>query len=301
MNEIFGEKKGLIGFTNLGNTCFMNSALQCLRFTLPLSGFLIVHNVKSDNDLTNEYIDLVRKSWGIEHGPYRPISFKNALGQSNQMFRGCNQHDSQEMIIHLLDTIHESLKNVGFKNKDKRSIISDVFYGKFKQKIHCPECDYVSRTYQSFIDLQVPLVFENGGKCSLEGCFKEFLKDETLDEDNKYKCEKCKNTVRAVKKMELDVLPNFLIIALKRFDKFKKLNDFVDIPLKNFKIPGKPNEYDLYATVNHYGGRGGGHYTANVLHPNGNWYHMDDSRCNKIMSNQVIDSSIYIAFFRCKN
>jgi ubiquitin C-terminal hydrolase len=295
--EIFGDDKGLMGFSNLGNTCFMNSALQCLRYTIPLSAFFFDHNVTSENKLTNAYIKLCKKSWKFKGGAIAPREFKTALGLSNRRFMGYSQQDSQEMIIHLLDTIHESLNNQGSKNKKKRSIISDIFYGKFKQTVHCPNCKHDSITYQDFTDLEVPLITSKKSKyIELNDCFDNFTTEEELDDENMYRCEKCKKQVKAIKKMELDILPNYLIVTLKRFNRRHKLDNHVEFPLEGFEVLNK--KYDLYATVNHYGGRHGGHYTASVKHPNGNWYKMNDSSCSKMSSKNVVNSSVYIAFFK---
>lgn len=294
--EIFSNGKGLIGFSNLGNTCFMNSALQCLRYTIPLSAFIFDHNLTSENKLVNAYAKLCRKSWKFEGKAIAPREFKSALGMSNRRFKGYSQQDSQEMIIHLLDTMHESLKSKGSVNKNNRSIISDIFYGRFKQTIHCPKCCNDSVTYEHFTDLEIPLITSKSKSIKLSDCFDNFTIEEELDDDNKYGCGKCSELVNAIKKIELDILPNFLIVTLKRFNKRHKLSDHVEFPLEGFKVLYK--NYDLYATVNHYGGKNGGHYTASVKHPNGNWYKMNDSNCSRMSSGNVVNNSVYIAFFK---
>lgn len=43
------------------------------------------------------------------------------------------------------------------------------------------------------------------------------IKGETLDGDNAYHCDRCDKKVSAVKRVCLKKLPNYLIIALKRF------------------------------------------------------------------------------------
>lgn len=89
-------------------------------------------------------------------------------------------------------------------------------------------------------------------------------------------CPSCKKPHQASKKLDLWRLPEVLVIHLKRFSYsrfFKnKLETFVDFPIEDLdlstyitrKSSELPSRYMLYAISNHYGGMGGGHYTAFV-------------------------------------
>lgn len=86
-------------------------------------------------------------------------------------------------------------------------------------------------------------------------------------------CPRCKEHRQATKKLDLWTLPDILVVHLKRFSYSRylknKLDTFVNFPIRNLDLSkyvkskdGQSQVYDLYAISNHYGGLGGGHYTA---------------------------------------
>jgi ubiquitin carboxyl-terminal hydrolase 4/11/15 len=110
---------------------------------------------------------------------------------------------------------------------------------------------------------------------TLEDCLKEFEREEILSENDMWYCSRCKEHRRASKKFELWQSPDILVIHLKRFSAgirgFRdKIEVMVDFPVEGLdltkrvadKATGKEYIYDLYAVDNHFGGLGGGHYTA---------------------------------------
>ena len=120
---------------------------------------------------------------------------------------------------------------------------------------------------------------------SLGDCLDEFGKPETLSENDAWYCPRCKEHRRASKTFELWKAPDILVIHLKRFSvqgRFSdKLDIFVDFPVEGLDLSsrvamreeGKSPIYDLFAVDNHYGGLGGGHYTAFALNfVDKNWY-----------------------------
>jgi ubiquitin C-terminal hydrolase len=58
--------------------------------------------------------------------------------------------------------------------------------------------------------------------------------------------------------------------------------------------------YELYAVSNHFGGMGGGHYTA--FAKNGNkWYDFNDSSVSHKSENDVCNKSAYMLFYKRKD
>jgi ubiquitin carboxyl-terminal hydrolase 4/11/15 len=107
----------------------------------------------------------------------------------------------------------------------------------------------------------------------LDECFTETSKSEVLSEDNAWYCSRCKERRRATKTLEIWTVPDILIIHLKRFSGHRtfrdKMDNLIDFPVEGLDLRGKvgfPEDkdltYDLFAVDNHYGGLGGGHYTA---------------------------------------
>jgi len=76
---------------------------------------------------------------------------------------------------------------------------------------------------------------------NISDCLMEFSKEEFLEKENSWWCEKCKKLQPAKKKIDIWKLPNILIICIKRFKVLKnhsvlKLNDVVNFPLNNLDL-----------------------------------------------------------------
>ncbi|KAL4220399.1 hypothetical protein ACF0H5_020802 [Mactra antiquata] len=108
--------RGKCGLYNLGNTCFMNAGLQCLMSTMPVVKFLLGYyqNKRSiDETLLGQFQRLFVKIWSGQFSIVHPKDFKQTLGIYHSQFQDYRQHDCQEFLALLLDSLHEHLNFKG--------------------------------------------------------------------------------------------------------------------------------------------------------------------------------------------
>ena len=148
---------------------------------------------------------------------------------------------------------------------------------------------------------------------SVLDCIDRYCQTEQLEETEMWYCNKCQKHVQAWKQFHLYRAPPILIIHLKRFQysaithRRDKLGQFIDFPLEgldltehvmHYKEEEKPI-YDCYGVSNHYGGLGGGHYTAHALHDNGVWCYYDDTRITTdVDPKEAVTNAAYVLYYR---
>jgi hypothetical protein len=115
---------GACGLANLGNTCYANSAIQCVSYLPLLRAYLVSLQYKATGDLNRdnplgtegklleEFADLLRQMWSAKIGEKSPTRFRAALGKANELFQGADQQDSQEFLSFILDILHEDSNRV---------------------------------------------------------------------------------------------------------------------------------------------------------------------------------------------
>lgn len=185
---------GATGLSNLGNTCFMNSALQCLSHSGPLTAYFLAgpweKELNRDNPLgldgkiAKAYAHLIENLWDPrppKAHSFSPREFKYTIGTFNSMFSGYSQQDSQELLQSLLDGLHEDLNRIlkkpyvevpdmdDLSDSDKAqkswelyslrndSVIVDLFQGQYKSRVECISCGKWSVKFDPYMFLSLPI------------------------------------------------------------------------------------------------------------------------------------------------
>ncbi|CAM9233480.1 unnamed protein product, partial [Phaeothamnion confervicola] len=186
-------RRGKAGLVNLGNTCFLSSAVQCLSHVVPLTRYLLSDRFRAHLNranplgtggrLTDAYDAVLKELWFGSSPSVAPTELRHAISAHAPHFLAHVQHDSQEVLSFLLDGLHEDLNRVRkkpavvmpdgscgrpdaavaaeawakFTSRDWSALVP-VFYGQFKSTLVCPGgCGNVSRKFEEFNAVTVEL------------------------------------------------------------------------------------------------------------------------------------------------
>lgn len=241
---------GISTFINVGNTCYLNSALQVLMHIEEVRKiFLKTEKIRSQNpdffkDKDIKFYDCIKaiyKGYWEDDCLIRPLGLVKYLDEYSYFPMG-QQNDSTEVLTCIIQKIHESvaipkelsiegaissldemaIKQWNLHLEKKYSPLSNMFWGQFYTRVHCHQCNNKSYRFETFHYLTLQAVIDGEenveSDIGLTQLFEHFLTEKKFDDDNKYHCEKCKTKVDiATTRTSLWKLPKFLIIQLKRY------------------------------------------------------------------------------------
>lgn len=289
-------------------------------------------------ELVKAYGDLLRSLWSASKPAYvRPSGFIQsmipaAVQAGFEQFQVPLQHDSHEFLTFFLDQLHEGMaeevsieinRPTPITEQDKviqqaleawkrmfgkqYSPFTEMIYGLFRTTITCQNCSNKSNTWETFNCLKLPFP-TNEPNASFEAMLKEEFHSETIEG---YACEKCHPTrTTATKQTRIWRLPRMIVLVLKRFTPDgKKLYTNFHLPSKDgiqfqeFFSPESPEPsrhqaYECFATVDHHGSTGGGHYTAQAKSPLTDKWHIFDDETTSSISEPQLGVSTYILFLK---
>jgi len=240
----------------MGNTCFLNSALQALLRCPPLLTHFLTYDVpirepSNKKDIVSAFNTLLRDFWSVVPKPgQRPsLAPGGFLGSLYKVLRDADddwhsrgrQSDASEAISKLLEYLHDAMyykvemgttgtittqshnsqvKAIeswqSFFQKEYSPIVKN-FYGQTRSTITCDVCGTCSERFEPFLTIKAPIP-----GAEIEGGTVPTLamcleKAYAAEDIPDYDCATCKKKSKATKRETITHLPDVLLVAIKRF------------------------------------------------------------------------------------
>jgi len=168
------------GLLNVGHSCYMNATIECLSNIRNLSNYLLLNYGQFDIDKQPMCVFYSRLLYDLLHTKERyikPILFKQIIGKMNPLFEGNQAADAKDLILFIIETLHNELKNPSIQNdkeidfvqqeidarneqkmlndffaefKLNQTIISNTFYGVNRYIVKCSACQCKKYSFQTF-------------------------------------------------------------------------------------------------------------------------------------------------------
>lgn len=319
------------GLPNLGNTCYVNTTLQCMfnnrmfkrivldkmgsKIKSPLGKSLYVVLAKYDTgDLSLELFTDCFEVWkdelkglmnmdeqndmqefflGLQNKlvEFEGVSAEKQLAATDQRLAKCGAFNKVDRFFLNLE------KSWWRDNKKSWSPLVPIFTGQLVSQIKCVACGYMVQNPELFSNIDVDIKGSNGDLVKLIADFFE------IDHVDEWKCDKCSG-IGGNRVTKITRLPNTLVITLKRFDALgNKKRENVTIPHEitlpdNIHVFDGSRRYALYAMGCHQGNQHGGHYYAAVKNDeDDSWTVLNDELVRPNASRLVAGHEPYMLFY----
>ncbi|CEF65546.1 Ubiquitin carboxyl-terminal hydrolase 32 [Strongyloides ratti] len=175
----------VVGLANIGNSCYMNSVLQCLIRTTSISVYILrIFNEINNNHFLiyayGKFLQIVFQKPGIV---YFPNELKFAIASKCPAFANCHEQDAGEFLSSFLNILSEEISTLNKENGiepnishlttspgdlewkkkliNENSIITEEISGLLKSSLTCESCLYTSDTFEPFTLLQLSIPADN--------------------------------------------------------------------------------------------------------------------------------------------
>lgn len=141
------------------------------------------------------------RSLGSELTFDTPAKMNNCLKLFAENFRIGRQEDAHEFLRYVIDACHNTclrLKKLQQLQQRRKggggnegfgvggTVVKEIFGGTLQSQVKCLSCGVESNKVDEIMDMSLDVL----NSCSLKESLQKFFQAETLDGNNKYKCEK---------------------------------------------------------------------------------------------------------------